>query len=138
MEEQPGPCKIERITEQTWTHMASTNVNVVPQVFRYDNVTIISFDAVKIYPSIKYKFVRRAMKYFAGDLNAETQGCIETCLDMIKFGMGNTLLTFVDKYYEYGGDLDIEDRGLTIGGYESAWLADLCMAYVMDNSRGYP
>ena len=24
---------------------------------------------------------------------------------------------------------------VTIGGYESAWLADLCMAYVMDNSR---
>jgi hypothetical protein len=44
---------------------------------------------------------------------------------MIKFGMGNTLLTFVDKYYKYGGDLDVEDRGLTIGGYESAWLADL-------------
>jgi hypothetical protein len=54
---------------------------------------------------------------------------------MIKFGMGNTLLTFVDKYYEYGGNLDIEDRGLTIGGYESAWLTDLCMAYIMDNSR---
>jgi hypothetical protein len=42
----------------------------------------------------------RAIKYFAGDLNAETQGRIETCLEMIKFGMGNTLLTFVDKYYE--------------------------------------
>jgi hypothetical protein len=54
---------------------------------------------------------------------------------MIKFGMGNTLLTFVNKYYEYGGNLDVEDRGLTIGGYESAWLANLCMAYVMDNSR---
>jgi hypothetical protein len=39
--------------------------------------------------------------------------------------MGNTLLTFVDKYYEYGGDLNVEDRGLAIGGYESAWLADL-------------
>jgi hypothetical protein len=35
---------------------------------------------------------------------------------MIKFGMGNTLLTFVDKYYEYGGYLDVDDRGLTIGG----------------------
>jgi hypothetical protein len=100
-----------------------------------DNVTIISFDAVKMYPSIKYKFVRRAIKYFVGNLNAETQRRIETCLKMIKFGMGNTLLTFVDKYYEFGGDLDIEDRGLTIGRYESAWLADLCMAYVMDNSR---
>jgi hypothetical protein len=54
---------------------------------------------------------------------------------MIKFGMGNTLLTFVDKYYECGGNLDIEDRGLTIGGYESAWLTKICMAYVMDNSR---
>jgi hypothetical protein len=54
---------------------------------------------------------------------------------MIKFSMGNTLLTFVDKYYKYGGDLNVEDRGLTIGGYESAWLADLCMAYVTDNSR---
>jgi hypothetical protein len=26
-----------------------------------------------MYPSIKYKFVRRAIKYFAGDLNAETK-----------------------------------------------------------------
>jgi hypothetical protein len=54
---------------------------------------------------------------------------------MIKFGMGNTLLTFVNKYYKYGGDLDVEDRGLTIGGYELAWLTDLCLAYIMDNSR---
>jgi hypothetical protein len=29
---------------------------------------------------------------------------------MIKFGMGNTLLTFVKKYIKYGGDLDVEDR----------------------------
>jgi hypothetical protein len=55
--------------------------------------------------------------------------------EMIKFGMGNTLLTFVDKYYKHGGNLDVEDRGLTIGGYKLSWLADLCMAYVMDNSR---
>jgi hypothetical protein len=46
-----------------------------------DNITIILFDAVKMYPSIKYKFVRRAIKYCAGDLNAETQGRIETCLE---------------------------------------------------------
>jgi hypothetical protein len=100
-----------------------------------DKVTIISFDAVKMYLSIKYKFVKKAIRYFAKYLNVEIQGQIETCLKMIKFGMGNTLLIFVDKYYEYGGDLDLEDRGLTIGGYESAWLADLCMAYVMDNCR---
>ena len=40
------------------------------------------------------------------------------CLKMIEFGMGNTLLTFIDQYYEYGGSLEAKDIGLTIGGYE--------------------
>jgi hypothetical protein len=40
------------------------------------------------------------------------------------------LLAFVEKYYEYGGDLDIEDRGLTIGGYESAWRRVSSLYYV--------
>jgi hypothetical protein len=31
----PVHANIERMTEQTWTHMASTNVNVIPQVFQY-------------------------------------------------------------------------------------------------------
>jgi hypothetical protein len=53
---------------------------------------------------------------------------------MIAFGMGNTLLTFVDKYYEYDGERDIMDKGLTIGGYESAWLADLVAAFVLENT----
>ena len=47
--------------------------------------------------------------------------------------MGNTLLTFRDQYFEYGGDRKIEDRGLTIGGYESAWLADLVASYFFEN-----
>jgi hypothetical protein len=38
-----------------------------------DKVTIISFDAVRMYPSIKYKFVRKAVKFFVRNLNAETQ-----------------------------------------------------------------
>jgi hypothetical protein len=29
---------------------------------------------------------------------------------MIKYGMGITLITFVDKYYEYSGALDVEDK----------------------------
>jgi hypothetical protein len=63
-----------------------------------------------MYPSIKYKFVKKAIRYFEKDLRSmETQGQIETCLKMIKFGMGNTLLTFDNKYYEYGSDLDVED-----------------------------
>jgi len=43
----------------------------------------------------------------------------------------------VDKYYEYNGDRDPEERGLTIGGYESAWLADLVGAYILDNTSHF-
>ena len=48
---------------------------------------------------------------------------------MVKFGMSSPLLlTFVDQYYECDGDEDPENKCLTIGGYESAWFADLAGA----------
>ena len=46
--------------------------------------------------------------------------------------MSNTLLTFGDKYYEYGGSINPDRKGLTIGGYESAWLADLVASFILD------
>ena len=39
------------------------------------------------------------------------------------------------KYYEYGGDEDVEERGLMIGGYELAWLADLVASYILENTE---
>ena len=45
-------------------------------------------------------------------------------LTIIGFGMSSTLLNFQDKYYEYGDD-GLETKGLSTGGYESAFLADL-------------
>jgi hypothetical protein len=38
--------------------------------------------------------------------------------------MENTLLTFQGQYYIYDGDQFLDEKGLTIGGYESAWLAE--------------
>ena len=72
--------------------------------------------------------------YFGNILSLEDKEKIDVCLDMvIKFGMGNTLLTFINKYYEYGGDEDVEERGLMIRGYELAWLADLVASYILEN-----
>jgi hypothetical protein len=44
---------------------------------------------------------------------------------MVKFGMSNTLIQSMGQYYEYGGSVHVEAKGLTIGGYESAFFADL-------------
>jgi hypothetical protein len=38
--------------------------------------------------------------------------------------MENTLLTFQDQYYIYDGDQFLDEKGLAIGGFESAWLAE--------------
>ena len=96
-------------------------------------VTIASFDAVEMYPLIKYKLVEKAVLFFVKDLDSILKWKLGVCLDMIRFGMGNTLLTFVDKYYEYGGKVNIEEKGLTISGYESAWLVDLVATYLLEN-----
>ena len=37
---------------------------------------------------------------------------------------------FMDKYYEYRDEENIEEGGLKIGGYKSAWLADLVAASI--------
>ena len=46
-----------------------------------------------------------------------------------------TLTEKVQEYYEYDGDKDPEEKGLTIGGYEPPWLADLVGAYILANTR---
>jgi hypothetical protein len=45
--------------------------------------------------------------------------------------METTLLTFQDQYYIYDGDQSLDEKGLTIGGNESVWLADLVTAYIL-------
>ena len=59
-----------------------------------------------------------------------------TCLRLTQFGMGNTLLTFDGRYYEYrSAATDPSQSGLTIGGYESAWLADLVASYLFIQTK---
>ena len=94
---------------------------------------LASLNIKAMYPSITFNVVRRAVSYFAKSLSKSDKRTISVCLDLIKFGMNNTLLTFVDKYYEYGETTDPEEKALTIGGYESAWLADLVAAYILCN-----
>ena len=48
--------------------------------------------------------------------------------------MSNSFLTFQDKCYDYAGGVPIEQRGLTIGGHGSAFLADLVGAYIMEKT----
>jgi hypothetical protein len=48
-----------------------------------ENSTIISIDAQDFYPSVKFKLVKKSVKYFAKNLSTDDQNKIETCLEMI-------------------------------------------------------
>lgn len=49
--------------------------------------------------------------------------------------MGNTLIYFDGQYFQYDGGHSIEEKGLTIGDYESAWPADLAMSYLLKTAK---
>jgi len=85
-----------------------------------------------MYPSCKFKAVKAAVKHYASTLEDHERASVSKCLDILGFSMGNTLVSFQDQYYEYGGDADQDNRGLTIGGFESGFLSDLLASFLLD------
>jgi hypothetical protein len=71
------------------------------------------------------------VEYFSSGLSERDMDTVNKFLELIRFWMENTLLTFQDQYYVYDGDQSLDEKGLTIGGYESAWLADLVAMYIL-------
>ena len=82
----------------------------------------MSIDAEKMYPFIKFLQIERAVNHFLQNAPKADKENAKKCLDLIKYGMNNTYISFADQYWIYGGFLPVEDKGLTIGGYESAFF----------------
>jgi hypothetical protein len=103
--------------------------------FDRDNVTIVSLDIKDMYPQCRFKAVKAAVRYYSSQLPVLLQERVKKCLKILKLSMGNTIVSFRDTYYEYGVDPDPDHRGLTIGGFESAFLADLEATYIFDKLK---
>ena len=54
--------------------------------------------------------------------------------DKIWYGK-NTMITLDGKYSEYEGSDDVDKKRLAIGGFESALLADLVAAFILENTE---
>ena len=123
-------------------------------------MTIASVDAINMYPYIKLATIRKSVRFFARKITAATKKTINLCMELIHFGMSSTLIlfnretkktinlflelihfrmistliSFDGKYYDYHGG-EREEQGLAIGGYESAFLADLVASYLFEKSK---
>ena len=96
-------------------------------------MTIETVDAINMYLSIKLATIKKAVIFFTMKLTSEVKKKINLCLDIIQFGMSSTLISFNGEYYKYHGG-EREEQGLAIGGYESAFLADLAASYLFENA----
>ena len=67
-------------------------------------------------------------------LAAPTKKTINLCLEITPFGVSSTLIYFDKDYYIYHGR-EKEEQGLVIGGYESAFLADLVVSYLFEKAN---
>ena len=96
-------------------------------------MTIASVDAINMYPSIKLATIKKAVRFFARKLTGEVKKKINLFLDLIQFGMSSNFISFNREYYEYHVG-EREEQGLAIGGYESAFLADLVASYLFEKT----
>eukprot|EP00957_Ditylum_brightwellii_P027328 2065884-Ditylum_brightwellii.AAC.1 len=104
---------------------------------RRDNAMMMSLDIINMYPSIWVKLIKKALQYYSCSLPAEAKQGINLGLAMVKFGIKSMLVNVSDKFYAYQGaakgqDLLEEDVVLTISAFESAFLADLVVSFVIE------
>eukprot|EP00957_Ditylum_brightwellii_P173391 13201509-Ditylum_brightwellii.AAC.1 len=90
-----------------------------------------------MYPSVRLTLIQKALTYYLQGLSKEDKTTINDCLDLIKFGMRNTLVQYHSKYYAYKGAakgqvMGDEDVALAIGAYEAAFCADVVASYVFE------
>ena len=65
---------------------------------------------------------------------ASTKKTINICLNLIRFGMSSTLISFDGEYYEYHGG-EREEQELAADGYESMSLANLVAFYLLEKAN---
>ena len=59
---------------------------------------------------------------------------INLCLELTRFRMSSTLISFEDEYSEYHSG-EKEEQGLETGGYESTFLDDPVVSYLFERSN---
>ena len=133
---------IEQVFKRNGVDFAATTIKNSTELIRdleflelnSSNCTIASFDIVSMYPNCKLSYIERALDYFSQDFGDEDKNLIKNGWRVARFGMKRTLIRARENYFLFKGDSaeggsEVE-QGLSIGGYESAFLADLTVGFL--------
>ena len=98
-----------------------------------ERISVASIDAVNFYPSVSCRMIEKAVWFFAEDLDENVKKKLKVSLELLKIGMSTQTVQFNGTYCKcVGSSDDTDDPGLTIGGYELAFLSDLVAAFVFE------
>ena len=75
-----------------------------------------------MYPSVKVGQIEKAVTFFLRSASTVDKKIATSCLNLVSFGMANTVVTYEDQNWIYGGNAPVEIKGLTIGGFESTFF----------------
>ena len=76
-----------------------------------DKVMIDSVDTINVFSSIKLSTIKKSVRYFSRKFTAATKKNTNLCLELIRFGMRSTIISFDGESYEYHGGKK-EEQGL--------------------------
>ena len=61
---------------------------------KVDGKEICNLDIKDMYPCVRYRLIRKAINHYSLTFTEEELEVIKAALEMLKFSMGNTLVTF--------------------------------------------
>eukprot|EP00957_Ditylum_brightwellii_P109714 8368582-Ditylum_brightwellii.AAC.1 len=61
---------------------------------KQNKITVMSLDIVNMYPSVRFKLIWKALNHYVRDLPDEAKKTTKQCMDIVQFGMKNTLIQF--------------------------------------------
>ena len=62
-------------------------------------------NAERIYPSIEFEQIDRAVNHFLSDTFKEDKAKAKHCLELVKYGLDNTFAKYEDHYWIYDSNL---------------------------------
>ena len=89
-----------------------------------------------MYPSIKIKMTKKETGYFTKRLTTSTKKTINLFLEIIRFEMSSTLISYDGEYCDYQWR-ENKEHGLSIGGHELDFLADLVASYLFKKNKDH-
>ena len=103
--------------------------------FQNSKNTIFNIDVRNMYPSISLSLIKEALLFFSSVLPEEEQKMVMRAWAFGQFGMDGSIMQFGGEYYRYVGAQRSGEASLSIGGFESAFYADLVMSFIFQKAQ---